>query len=136
MLARLIVQCAGGLVAEEQLGVFRKRPGDRHALLFAARELRGEILRPLGQAHLPQHLPGRKRIPAQTGGKLHVFDCSTFTVNGEHLTSYKADVDDMGDYVPETQVIKHEGDKYFFDESALRSAPYFDINIDGITKLG
>ena len=69
-------------------------------------------------------------------GTRKVFDCATFTVNGEHLTSYEADVDDLGDYAPETQVIKQEGDKYYFNESALRSAPYFDINIDGITKLG
>lgn len=68
-------------------------------------------------------------------GTRKVFDCANFTVKGEHLTTYKADVDDMGDYVPETEVIKNEGGKYFFDESALRSAPYFDIRIDGIKEL-
>ena len=68
-------------------------------------------------------------------GTRKVFDCANFTVNGEHLTSYLADVDDMGDYKPETEVIKHEGDKYWFDESGSRSAPYFDIRIDGITEL-
>ncbi|MCH5320488.1 MAG: BMP family ABC transporter substrate-binding protein [Eubacterium sp.] len=64
-------------------------------------------------------------------GEVHVFDTSTFTVGGETLTSYLADVDDMGDFVPETEVIK-DG---YFAESEFRSAPYFDIDIDGITLL-
>lgn len=64
-------------------------------------------------------------------GELHVFDTATFTVGGEKLTSYLADVDDMGDYVKETEVIK-DG---YFHESEYRSAPYFDIQIDGITFL-
>ena len=64
-----------------------------------------------------------------------VFDCSTFTVKGKHLTSYTADVDDYGDFQPETEVIRTEGGITFFDESALRSAPYFDVRIDGITEL-
>ena len=70
-------------------------------------------------------------------GSLKVFDCSTFTVKGEHLTQYLADVDDAGDYVPETNVIKTEGGVTFFDESAkeFRSAPYFDIIIDGINVV-
>ncbi len=64
-----------------------------------------------------------------------VFDCANFTVKGQHLTEYKADVDDMGDYKPDTNVIKTEGGITFFDESSLRSAPYFDVRIDGITEL-
>lgn len=64
-----------------------------------------------------------------------VFDCSKFTVKGAHLTTYTADVDDEGDFVPETEAIRTEGGITFFDESAQRSAPYFDANIDGITKL-
>ena len=61
-------------------------------------------------------------------GTLHVFDTSTWTKDGQHLTEYLADVD--GDYAPDTNVI-HDG---YFDESgkAFRSAPYFDIQIDGI----
>lgn len=65
-------------------------------------------------------------------GTLSVFDTSKFTVNGVHLTEYLADVD--GDYVGETNVISNG----IFEESTLpayRSAPYFDIAIDGITKL-
>ena len=65
-------------------------------------------------------------------GSLKVFDTTTFTVNGgQTLTSYLADVDDMGDYVPETEVV---ADGYFH-ESEYRSAPYFDMFIDGITNL-
>ncbi len=65
-------------------------------------------------------------------GTRFVFDTAAFTVNGEHLTEYLADVDDTGDYVPETQVIS--GGR--FQESEYRSAPYFDIQIDGVTGGG
>ena len=68
-------------------------------------------------------------------GSLKVFDCSTFTVKGANLTEYLADVDDAGDFVPETNVIKTENGVTFFDESTFRSAPYFDIRIDGITEI-
>ena len=64
-------------------------------------------------------------------GELHVFDTSFFTVNGAALDSYLADVDDMGDFAPETEVIL-DG---YFHESEFRSAPYFDIDIDGITNI-
>ena len=43
-----------------------------------------------------------------------------------------AAVDDAGDYVAETEAI-HDG---YFHESEYRSAPYFDILIDGITEGG
>ena len=64
-------------------------------------------------------------------GSLKVFDTSTFTVNGQTLTSYTADVDDHGDFVPETEAISGG----YFHESEYRSAPYFDFFIDGITNL-
>ena len=64
-------------------------------------------------------------------GELHVFDTATFTVGGETLTSYLADVDTDANYEKETEVI---ADGYFH-ESEKRSAPYFDVDIDGITKL-
>ncbi len=72
-----------------------------------------------------------KAIAELKAGTLHVFDTSKFTVDGKTLTEYKADVD--GDFVGETNVI-HDG---YFDESGndFRSAPYFDIIIDGITNL-
>ena len=63
-------------------------------------------------------------------GEIHVFDCSTFTVKGETLTSYMADVD-AGDNAPDTEVV-HDG---YFAESEKRSAPYFDLEIDGINRL-
>ena len=69
-------------------------------------------------------------------GTRKVFDCSKFTVDGKHLTTYLADVDDLDDnFQHETEAIKTEGNLSFFNESAGRSAPYFDIRIDGITEL-
>ena len=64
-------------------------------------------------------------------GTLQVFDCSAFTVNGEHLTSYLADVDTDDAFTPDTEAIE---DGVFY-ESRHRSAPYFDVRIDGITEL-
>ena len=64
-------------------------------------------------------------------GELHVFDASTFTVEGKALDSYMADVDTDEAYTPDTEVIS-DG---YFHESEFRSAPYFDVPIDGITLL-
>ena len=47
------------------------------------------------------------------------------------MTSYYADVDLDADYTPDTEVI-HDG---YFAESEFRSAPYFDLLIDGIERL-
>ena len=84
-------------------------------------------------------------------GELKVYDTSTFTVtrfddtynqykadsiktdDEGHVTSYLADVQDMGDYIGETEVI---ADGYFVEsgiDAGFRSAPYFDLDIDGIT---
>ena len=77
-------------------------------------------------------------------GSINVFDCSTFTVTvtdelnanatvdaDGHLTAYLADVD--GDYTGETDVIS---DGVFVESGAdFRSAPYFDVQIDGIELL-
>ena len=64
-------------------------------------------------------------------GELKVYDTKNFTVKGEELTTYLADVDDAGDFVPETEAVK-DGE---FKESTYRSAPYFDIKyIDGISE--
>ncbi len=68
---------------------------------------------------------------ALADGTLKVYDTDNFTVEGKKLTTYLADVDDMGDYVKETEVV---ADGYFH-ESEYRSAPYFDLTIDGITLL-
>ena len=64
-------------------------------------------------------------------GKIHVFDTTTFTVEGKALDSYLADVDTDPAYTPDTEVVENG----FFNESAKRSAPYFDLKIDGITLL-
>lgn len=64
-------------------------------------------------------------------GELKVFDCSKFTVGGEHLTEYMADVNTDAAYEKDTQVIENG----VFMESKYRSAPYFDVRIDGITEL-
>ena len=64
-------------------------------------------------------------------GDLHVFDTATFTVEGKELTSYEADVDTDADYTPDHEVVS-DG---YFHESEYRSAPYFNVNIDGITLL-
>ncbi len=64
-------------------------------------------------------------------GELHVFDASTFTIGGNAVTSYMADVDSDAAFTPDTEVIK-DG---YFHESEFRSAPYFDARIDGITCL-
>ena len=68
---------------------------------------------------------------AFTAGEIHVFDTDTFTVNGEKLESYMADVDTDPAYEGDTEVIS-DG---YFHESEFRSAPYFDLQIDGITLL-
>ena len=78
---------------------------------------------------------------ALIAGTLHVFDTSTFTVTvtadqnmnakvdaAGHLTSYMADVDSDANYTADTEVVK-DG---YFHESEYRSAPYFDLKIDGI----
>ena len=80
---------------------------------------------------------------------LNVFDTSKFTVstkgNGtttffnlnatvdstNHVTGYLADVNSDPDYRGDTQVVENK----VFKESVFRSAPYFDLRIDGITTL-
>ena len=64
-------------------------------------------------------------------GTLHVFDTSAFTVKGETLTSYMADVDTDADNAGDTEAIK-DG---YFHESEFRAAPYFNVQIDGINLL-
>ena len=64
-------------------------------------------------------------------GEIKVFDTNTFTVEGKKLDSYMADVDTDAEYAKDTEAIK-DG---YFHESEYRSAPYFDIQLDGITLL-
>ena len=64
-------------------------------------------------------------------GKVKVFDTANFTVKGETLKSYMADVDTDAEFKGDTEVIK-DG---VFEESKYRSAPYFDLDIDGISVI-
>ena len=64
-------------------------------------------------------------------GTINVFDTANFTIGGEKVTSYMADVDTDAEFAKDTEVIK---DGVFY-ESEYRSAPYFDAEIDGITLL-
>ena len=53
-------------------------------------------------------------------GTRHVYDVTTFTVDGQQLTSSMADVDTDPDYTPDTEAIV-DG---YFAESTFRSAPF------------
>ena len=64
-------------------------------------------------------------------GEIKVFDANNFTVEGKKLDSYMADVDTDAAFEKDTEAIS-DG---YFHESEYRSAPYFDLNIDGITLL-
>lgn len=64
-------------------------------------------------------------------GTLRVFDTSTFTVDGETVTTYMADVDTDPAYEGDTEVVIDGA----FCESTFRSAPYFSLQIDGINLL-
>lgn len=64
-------------------------------------------------------------------GELEVFATATFTKDGAEMTSYMADVDTDAAYTADTEVISDGA----FHESTFRSAPYFDVAIDGITTL-
>ena len=64
-------------------------------------------------------------------GEINVFDTANFTVGGKAVTSFVADVDTDNDFTPDTEVLK-DGVIY---ESDKRSAPYFNLEIDGITLL-
>jgi basic membrane protein A len=66
-------------------------------------------------------------------GEIKVFDLDTFTVNnGQKLAAdHKADVDSDAAFTPDTEVVVDGA----FSESTERSAPYFDVRIDGIKLL-
>ncbi len=72
-------------------------------------------------------------IAAIKDGSLNVFDTASFTVDGATLSEYKADVIPDADFEHETNVIVN-GVFLESDAEQFRSAPYFDIRIDGITE--
>ena len=55
------VERAGRLVAEQHVGPLGDRARDRHALLLAARELRGKVVEPLAEADERERLVRRHR---------------------------------------------------------------------------
>ena len=64
-------------------------------------------------------------------GEVNVFDTDNFTKNNKRVnTSYVTDTDDDG--VPDKDQAIFDG---YFHESYFRSAPYFTLEIDGITVL-
>ena len=73
-------------------------------------------------------------------GSLHVFDTSKFTVDGKEVTSCPVDLtyydfstgSPVAVYPGETKEAISDG---YFHESEKRSAPCFDVQIDGITLL-
>jgi len=64
-------------------------------------------------------------------GKLHVFDTSTFTIEGKALESAFA-LDTDGDFAADSEEAVFDG---AFHESYFQSAPYFALSIDGIEWL-
>ena len=64
-------------------------------------------------------------------GEVDVFATATFTKDGAEMTTYMADVDTDAAYTGDTEVIVDGA----FQESKFRSAPYFDVSIDGIELL-
>lgn len=74
---------------------------------------------------------------ALRNGTLHVFDTDTFTVGGEKVTTAPCDLSFMdwsvGKAIYEGETVEAIKDGYF-SESTFRSAPYFQLRIDGITE--
>jgi basic membrane protein A len=73
----------------------------------------------------------KQTADAVKNGDIKVFNANSFTVNGAHLTSYTNSYGMGG-----AECMVTEGDVTYFSESVIRSAPYFDIRIDGITESG
>ena len=64
-------------------------------------------------------------------GELKVFDTKTFTVDGKEVTeAFATDTD--GDWVNDKDNVVYDG---YYHESDVRSAPAFNLRIDGITEL-
>ncbi len=69
-----------------------------------------------------------------SNGEIKVFDTSTFTVNGETVTSALA-IDRNGDFVPDEGEAVSDGEFHESQYPGLMSAPYFALRIDGIEWL-
>ena len=78
-LTGLVVQCAGGFIAQQQLRILRQRAGNGHTLLLTAGQLTGEILAAGLQTHVAQHFFRVQRLFANLICQLHVFQCRQIT---------------------------------------------------------
>lgn len=74
---------------------------------------------------------------ALKNGTLHVFDTANFTVGGQAVTTAPCDMSFM-DWSTMTAIYQGETVEAikdgYFSESTFRSAPYFQLRIDGITE--
>jgi basic membrane protein A len=92
----------------------------------------GVMLSPLGSACAPGTQEAvDTAVAAIKDGSLHVFDTSTFTVDGKPVTNAFA-TDTDGDFVNDADEAIIDG---YYHESYFQSAPSFSLRIDGITEL-
>ncbi|MBQ4333637.1 MAG: BMP family ABC transporter substrate-binding protein [Clostridia bacterium] len=70
-------------------------------------------------------------IEGLKNGSVKVFNTANFTKDGAAVTTYMADVDTDAAFTADTEAVANGA----FEESKYRSAPYFDLRIDGITLL-
>ena len=93
------------------------------------------VRRPAGRAAAAGTVEKLAEVKAAfEAGTLKVFDTATegfITKDGAALTSYLADVDTDEAFTPDTEAVS-DG---YFHESEYRSAPYFNVSIDGIELL-
>ena len=67
-------------------------------------------------------------------GSINVFDTANFTVEGKQVTTYTC-IDVDGDFVPDEGEAIENGVFWESKVPGLMSAPYFNLAIDGITRL-
>ena len=97
------------------------------------------VLSGLNQDIVPEGTKAKldEAIAKFRAGTLHVFALDNFRVENKKLDlNFKADVDTDAGFTPDTAVIKGDAENgYYFSESTERSAPYFNMCIDGIQEL-
>lgn len=98
----------------------------------------------LGKHVAPKTAEKVKKVQKKlTNGKLYVFDITKFTVGGMRIGDADASVDltapDSTEEPAEDDIVKSALTSYdggtYFAESVLRSAPYFELHIDGIKEM-
>ena len=96
-----------------------------------------DLTKPSMLAHLLKYDTAQGGYAGVIGQALHTVsaddEANTITVDGKTLDSYEADIDTDPDYTPDHEVVL---DGYFHESGeGFRSAPYFNVQIDGITLL-